>query len=57
VAQGLTEIPIYDGRLLGAGASIAGPAIIEEPTTTLLLLTGQVATTDSHGNYIVELRS
>jgi N-methylhydantoinase A len=57
VAQGLTDLPIYDGRLLGAGATVEGPAIIEEPTTTFLLLAGQSAATDSHGNYIVEIRA
>ncbi len=48
------SLPVYDGGKLGAGAVIAGPAIIEEATTTLLLLAGQVATTDSQGNYLVE---
>jgi N-methylhydantoinase A len=49
-----TLLPVYDGALLGANATIAGPAIIEETTTTLLLLEGQAATTDSYGNYLVE---
>jgi N-methylhydantoinase A len=49
-------LPVYDGSLLGADARIAGPAIIEETTTTLLLLEKQSATTDSHGNYLVEIQ-
>jgi len=49
-----TLLPIYDGSILGADAKIAGPAIIEETTTTLLLLERQTATTDCHGNYLVE---
>ena len=56
VADGLTEIAIFDGRSIGAGVVIEGPAIIEEPTTTFLLLPGQRATTDQHGNYIAEIR-
>ena len=28
--------PVYDGARLGAGANIAGPAIIEEITTTIV---------------------
>ena len=56
VGLGLTEIPIYDGQAIAAGVGVDGPAIIEEPTTTLLMLPGQTATSDSHGNYIVELR-
>ncbi len=45
---------MYDGSVLGAGAVIAGPAIIDEATTTLLLLQGQTAITDPNGNYLVE---
>ena len=29
--------PVYDGGVLGAGAEIAGPAIIEEVTTTIVI--------------------
>jgi len=47
-------LPVYDGSLLGAEAVIRGPAIVEETTTTLLLLDAQVATTDAYGNYLVE---
>ena len=53
---GLIELPVYDGNRIGAAASIEGPAIIEEETTTILLLPDQVATTDAHGNYLVECR-
>jgi len=50
-----THLPVYDGSRLGANAVIAGPALIEEPTTTLLLLERQVATTDRYGNYLIEV--
>ena len=53
---GLVELPVYDGGGMGAGARIEGPAIVEEETTTILLLPDQVATTDAHGNYLVECR-
>ena len=52
---GLQTVPIYEGVNLGAGASIAGPSIIELPTTTVLLLKGQTSTTDEHGNFLVEV--
>ena len=42
-------------RRRGPGPTIAGPALIEEPTTTFLLLPGQVARVDGYGNYIVEI--
>jgi N-methylhydantoinase A len=54
-AGGSVELPVHDGMHLGAGAMIAGPALIEEPTTTILLLAGQNATTDAFGNFLVEV--
>src|SRR6185369_863271 len=54
-ALGMTEIPVPDGQATGPGTTIPGPALIEEPTTTFLLLPGQVAQVDSYGNYIVEI--
>ena len=51
---GLTDLTVYDGNHIGAGTRIEGPAIVEEETTTILLLPNQVATTDAHGNYLVE---
>ena len=50
---GLTELPVYEGGRLGSGAEIAGPAVIEEETTTVLLLPGMEARTDTQGNYSV----
>ncbi len=49
-------MPIYEGGTLGASAKIAGPAVVEEETTTILLLPGQTAKTDQYGNYRVESR-
>ena len=31
-------VPVYDGRYVEVGQSLAGPAIIEEPTTTIVVL-------------------
>jgi N-methylhydantoinase A len=53
--EGFVELPVYQGDRLGSGARIAGPALIEEPTTTILLLKNQTAITDAHRNYLVEL--
>jgi N-methylhydantoinase A len=47
--------PIYDGPQLRAGQRIRGPAIIEEPFTTIVLHPKQVATLDRLGNYRIEL--
>jgi N-methylhydantoinase A len=48
-----TRAPIYDGGKLGAGASIAGPAIIEEVTTTIVIEPGWTAKLDQSGSYVI----
>ena len=48
------SLPVYAGETLLAGASVAGPAIIEQPTTTILLIDGQVATANASGDFLVE---
>ena len=49
-------LPVYDGDTFGVGAAIEGPAIIEEASTTILLLPEMHATTDEAGNYLVTIR-
>jgi N-methylhydantoinase A len=43
--------PIYDGPRMRVGHRISGPAIIEEPFTTVVLHPKQTATLDRFGNY------
>jgi N-methylhydantoinase A len=43
--------PIYDGGKLLAGNQIAGPAIIEEPTTTVVIPASYSATVDGERSY------
>jgi N-methylhydantoinase A len=45
-AGGMVSTPIYDGPALPAGATVAGPAIIEHPGTTIVVLAGQTANID-----------
>ena len=45
--------PIYDGGLLGAGATVKGPAIIEEITTTIVIEPGWTARLDESGSYLI----
>ncbi|HEV7735150.1 MAG TPA: hydantoinase/oxoprolinase family protein [Candidatus Binatia bacterium] len=47
--------PVYDGPTLGAGQAILGPAIVEEPFTTIVVYPGQRATVDAAGNYVITL--
>jgi N-methylhydantoinase A len=42
--------PVYDRRTLGAGAAIAGPAVIEEYDTTILIHPGYITAVDRLGN-------
>jgi N-methylhydantoinase A len=50
VQGAMTETPVYDGVTLGAGAVIDGPAIIEQPGTTVVLVSGQTAQVDEFGH-------
>jgi N-methylhydantoinase A len=45
--------PIYDGTPLGVGATIKGPAVIEEITTTIVLEPGWTARLDASGSYLI----
>jgi len=47
--------PIYDGPGMRVGHRVKGPAIIEEPFTTIVLHPGQIATLDRFGNYRIKL--
>jgi N-methylhydantoinase A len=51
-----TRTPIYDGSKLGAGAAVAGPAIIEEVTTTIVIEPGWTARLDASGSYVMTYR-
>ncbi|WP_449282683.1 hydantoinase/oxoprolinase family protein [Leucobacter sp.] len=47
--------PIYRGEELAAGAAVAGPAIILEPTTTLVLDPGAELVVAGSGDYIISV--
>ncbi|MBP6563351.1 MAG: hydantoinase/oxoprolinase family protein, partial [Neisseriaceae bacterium] len=48
-----TQTPVYDGALLGAGHSVQGPALIEEPTTTIVVKPGWRADLHASGTYLL----
>ncbi len=50
------DTPIYDGSKLGAGATIKGPAIIEEVTTTIVVEPKWSARLDVSGSYVITLQ-
>ena len=48
-----TGTPIYDGSMLGAGARIDGPAIIEEETTTIVIEPDWTCVLHESGSYLL----
>lgn len=51
------DCPIYDRELLEPGMQAAGPTIIEEWTSTTLVLPGQRFQVDTYGNIILTVNS
>jgi N-methylhydantoinase A len=52
---GRHESRIYERSLLGAGAELEGPAVIEEPAASTVVFPGQKLRVDTLGNLIVEM--
>jgi N-methylhydantoinase A len=53
-AGGYVECPIYDRYALGAGAHLAGPAVVEEFDSTTVVHPGYGLLVDGHGNLLIE---
>jgi N-methylhydantoinase A len=47
------EARVFDRAALGAGARLTGPAIVEQPDTTVLIPTGYVGDVDRFGNLLL----
>ena len=54
-AQGSHDATVYDGIALDPGSSFEGPAVVQEPSVTLVVTPGQRVTVDDYGNYHVQL--
>ncbi|MBI2360920.1 MAG: hydantoinase/oxoprolinase family protein, partial [Deltaproteobacteria bacterium] len=52
-SRGYEETPIYDGAKLCAGQIVPGPAVIEVPTTTVVIPASFVCRVDDFRNYIL----
>ncbi|TFG09125.1 MAG: hydantoinase/oxoprolinase family protein [Promethearchaeota archaeon] len=50
------EPPIYDGQLLISGNFIQGPAIIEEPDTTIVVIPDSECLIDEYNNYVLKMK-
>ncbi len=54
---GVHQADIYDWTEFEPGMNVVGPAIIEDPTATLVISPGKSATMDDYGNIHIELRA
>ena len=52
---GMAEVPVYDRYRLGPGAAFAGPAIVEERESTLIVGPGARCHVDTQRNLVVRL--
>lgn len=50
---GYVTIPVYDRAKLAKGAGLSGPAILEDPTATIIVLHEQSASIDRFGNILI----
>ncbi len=50
------EVPVYDALRLGYGAFIEGPALLEQPNTTIFVSGGFDVVVDPMGSYVVYAR-
>ena len=51
----MAELPIYLGSELGAGDEVTGPALIEEPLTTIVVPPRASARVSRYGNYRIRV--
>jgi N-methylhydantoinase A len=52
---GWLDTPIFDRASLGRGATLAGPAIVEQPDTTVVIDPGATAIVDDLGNLVISV--
>jgi N-methylhydantoinase A len=52
---GAIDVPVFHGGALAALQRIEGPAIIREPTTTVVVYPGSAATVTELGNYLLDI--
>jgi N-methylhydantoinase A len=52
---GWYDTRIFDRASLGRGATLAGPAIVEQPDTTVVIDPGATAVVDGLGNLVISV--
>jgi N-methylhydantoinase A len=53
--SGPALVPVYERDDIPVGATIKGPAIVEEPTSTTIVRKGNKLTHEAYGNLIIEV--
>ncbi len=53
--EGAVVTPVYAGYELPPDRKVTGPAIIEEPTTTLVVYPGMMVRRSTYGNYLLDV--
>ena len=53
--QGRIETALYERSLLGAGAELEGPAVVEEAAASTVVFPGQRLSVDDFGNLVIEV--
>jgi N-methylhydantoinase A len=55
-AGGFVDCAVYDGNKMQPGYLVAGPAVIEEPATTVVVFPNQEAMVDQYRTYVIEVQ-
>jgi N-methylhydantoinase A len=56
-SEWMDEVPVYIADAIGLGTTIAGPALIQSPFTTVVLADGDIATAHPAGDILIEVAS
>jgi N-methylhydantoinase A len=54
--HGSLQAAVYDGRRIEPGLTLSGPAIVQDPESSLVLPPGHRLNVDSYGNFVVDLK-
>lgn len=55
IDSGLQDVPVYEGDLMHPGQRLAGPALIEESNTTILIGAGDRLEVDANDNFLIHV--
>lgn len=50
------DVDVYDGLKMAPGNCLSGPAIVEQPTTTIIVTAGYDLVCDRYGNYVLNAK-